>query len=84
MILVHRGIDQYTVLISNLQEMEGIAICINICSRPVKFVAVYLSTLLSLGDADLLDCAGGETPFLSASDMNAKHKDWNPRSNSPR
>ena len=56
----------------------------NIGGRPVKLAAVYLSPLRSLVDADLLECIGGGTPVLLAGDLNAKHKDWNSRLNSPR
>ena len=51
----------------------------NIGGRPVKLVAVYLSPLRSLLDADLSECFG----FL-AGDLNAKHREWNSRVNSPR
>ena len=84
MILVRRGIDHYSVPVSNLRQMEATAICVNIGGRPVKLVAVYLSPLLSLADADLFECISRGTPVLLAGDINAKHKDWNSRLNSPR
>ena len=84
MILVRRGIDHYSVPVSNLRQMEATAICVNIGGRPVKLVAVYLSPLRSLLEGDLLECISGGTPVLLPGDLNAKHKDWNSRLNSPR
>ena len=63
----------------NLYRNDSVTVCIG--GRPVKLVAVYLSPLRSLVDADLF---GGGTPVLLAGDLNAKHKDWNSRLNSPR
>ena len=84
MILVRRGIDHYSVPVSNLRQMEPTAICVNIGGRPVKLVAVNLSSLRYLLDVDLLECISGGTPVLLAGDINAKHKYWNSRLNSPR
>ena len=43
MILFSRGIDYYSVLVSNLRQMEASAMCVNIRGRSVKLVAFYLS-----------------------------------------
>ena len=80
MILFRRGIDNYSVPVSSLQQMEATAICVNIGGRPVKLVAVYLSPLRSLVDAGSSECINGGKPVLLAGDLNAKHKDWNSRS----
>ena len=82
--LVRRGIDHYSVPVSKLRQMEAITICVNIGGTPVKLMAVYLSPLRSLVDADLFECIGGGTPVILAGDLNDKHKDWNSRLNSPR
>ena len=84
MILVRRGIEHYSVPVSNLRQMEPTAICVNIGGRPVKLVAVNLSSLRYLLDVDLLECISRGTPVLLAGNLNAKHKDWNSRLNSPR
>jgi hypothetical protein len=47
-------------------------------------VAVYLSPLRSLVDADLSECFSGGKPGILPGDLNAKHKDWTSRLNSPR
>ena len=78
------GIDNYALPVSNLQQLEATAICANIGGRPVKLVAVYLSPLRSLLDADLSECFGGGKPVFLAGDLNAKHREWNSRVNSPR
>jgi hypothetical protein len=44
-ILVRRGIDHYSVPVSNLQQMEATTICVNFGGRPVKLVAVCLPLL---------------------------------------
>jgi hypothetical protein len=59
-------------------------ICVNIGGRPVKLAAVYLSPLQSLVNADLSECISGGKLVLLTCDLNAKHKDWNSRCNSPR
>ena len=64
MILVRRGINHYALPVSNLQQLEASAICANIDGRPVKLVAVYLSPLRSLLDADLSECFGGGKPVF--------------------
>ena len=84
MILVRRGIDHYSAQVSNLRQMEPTVICVNIGGRPVQLVEAYLSPLRSPVDADLLECISGRKPVLLAGDLNAKHKDWNSRHNSPR
>ena len=84
MILVRRGIDHYSVPVSNLQQMEATAIYVNIDGRPVKLVAVHLSPQRLLLDADLSECTSTEKPVLLAGDLKAKHKDWNSKRNSPR
>ena len=72
MILVRRGIDHYSVLVSSLQQMETIALCVNFGGGPVSGI---LSPLRSLLDADLSDCFSGGKPILLAGDLNAKYKD---------
>ena len=74
MILVRRGIDHYSVPVTKLRQMEATAICVNISGRQVKLVAVYLSPLRSLVDADLLECISEGTPVLLAGDLNVNIK----------
>ena len=73
-----------SVLVSNLWQMEAIAICVSIGGWPVKLVAVYQLPLRSLVDADLSECISEGTPVLLADDLNVKHKDGNSRRNSSR
>jgi hypothetical protein len=84
MVLGHRGIDHYSIPVSNLRQMEATTICVNIGGRPVKLMAVYLPPLRSLVDADLPECISEGKLVLLAGNLNAKHKDWNSRLNSPR
>ena len=75
MILVRRGIDHYSVLVSNLRHIETTAICINIGGRPVKLLAIY-----QLCDPwSVRTCRNvlGRDIDLLAGDLNAKHKDLN-------
>ena len=83
MILVCRGINHYVLPVSNLQQLEAIAICEKIGGTPVKLVAVYLSPLRSFLNADLSECFGGGKPAFLAGDLNAKHREWNSRVKSP-
>ena len=64
MILVRRGIDHCALPVSNLQQLEATAISAKISGRPVKLVAVYLSPLHSLLDADLSECFGVGKPVF--------------------
>ena len=64
--------------------MEVTDICLNIGERPYKLVAVYISPLRSLCDAELSEYISGGKPILLSGDLNAKHKDWNSRRNSPK
>jgi hypothetical protein len=50
-------------------------------SRPVKILAAYLSPSRPLIGADLTACFGVGLPVLLASDLNAKHVDFNSRLN---
>ena len=60
------------------------AICVNIGGRPVKLVAVYLSPLRSLVDADLSECISGGTLVLLTGELSTKHKYCNSKLNSAR
>ena len=84
MILVRRGIAQYSVPVPQLRQIKGTTICIYIGGKPVKLVAVYQSSLRSLVDADLSEYIGGRKQVLLAGDLNAKLKDWNSILNSAR
>jgi hypothetical protein len=55
-ILVRWGIDHYAVPASGLQHLEATAIYLLLSTRPVKFVAAYLSTTRPLIESDLTEC----------------------------
>jgi hypothetical protein len=76
---VRRGIDYYAVLVSGLQHLETTAIHLVLAARPVKIVAAYISPTRPLIDSDLAECLSGGFPVLMASDLKAKHMDWNSR-----
>ena len=62
LVLVRSGIDHYSVPVSILRQIEASAICLNFGRRPVKLMAVYLSPLRSLVDADLSEYISGGKP----------------------
>ena len=81
MTLVRPFIDHYSSPVSNLRQMEATAICVNIGGRPVKLVAVNLSPLRSLVEADLSECIIGGKPVLLAVYFNANYKERDSRFN---
>jgi hypothetical protein len=78
-ILVHKGIDHYSVPLSGLQYLEATAIHLVLATRPMKLVSAYLAPTQPLIESDLTECLSGGIPVLMAGDLNAKHKDWNSR-----
>jgi hypothetical protein len=78
-ILVRRGIVHHSVPVLGLTHLKATAIQVTLAGRPVKILAVYLSTSRPLIGADLTACFGGGLPVLMAGDLNAKHVDWNSR-----
>jgi hypothetical protein len=78
-ILVSRGIVHHSVLVQGLTHLEATAIQVTLSSKPVKILAVYLSSFRPLIGADQTACFGGGLPVLMAGDLNAKHVDWNSR-----
>jgi hypothetical protein len=47
-----------------------------LANKPVKTLAVYLSSTRPLIVSDLAACLGGGLSVLMAGDLNAKHVDW--------
>jgi hypothetical protein len=75
MILVRHGINHYALQVPNLHQLEATTNCANIDGRSVKLLAIYLSPLCSLLDADLSKSFGGGKPVFFARGLNAKHKE---------
>jgi hypothetical protein len=67
------------VPVSGLRHLEATAIHLVSANRPVKIVAAYLSLTRPLIELDLNECLSGGLPVLMASDLIAKHTDWNSR-----
>jgi len=65
--------------VTGLTQLEATAIQIMLAGRPVKVLEAYLSPSRPLIGADLDASFGGGLPVLMASDLNAKHVDWNSR-----
>ena len=82
MILVHRLIGLYALLVFNPQQQT--ASCANVSGRPLKLMAVYLSPPRFLYYAGLCECFGGLSPTFLACDMNSKYREWNSKVNTPR
>ena len=61
--------------VTGLTHLEATAIQVTMAGKPVKVLAVYLSTTRPLIGADLTACFGGGSPVLMAGDLNAKHGD---------
>jgi hypothetical protein len=80
-ILARRVTDHCEVPVSGQRRLEATTIHLVLASRPVKIVAAYLSPTRPLIDSDLTPCLSGGLPVLMASDLNAKHTDWNSRMN---
>jgi hypothetical protein len=78
-IVVHTGIDHYSVPVSGLQYLEATAIHLVLATRPVKLVSAYLEPTRPLIESHMTDCLTGGIPVLMAGDLKAKHKDWNSR-----
>ena len=76
-ILVSRGIVQHSVPVPGLTHLEATAIQVILTGRPVKILAAYLLPSCPLIGTDVTACFGGGLPVLMASDLNAKHVDWN-------
>jgi hypothetical protein len=62
-----------------MTHLEATAIQVILASRPVLFLASYISPSRPLIRAGLTACFGGGLLLLIAGDLNAKHVDWNPR-----
>jgi hypothetical protein len=78
-ILVRRDIVHHSVPDPGLTHLEATAIQVKVAVIPVKILAVYLSPFRPLNGAYLTACFGRGLSVLMASDLNAKHVDWNSR-----
>jgi hypothetical protein len=78
-ILVRCGIDHHAVPMQSLVHLEATAIQAMLASKLVKILAIYLSSSWPLIASDLSACLGCSIPVPMASDLNAKHMDWNSR-----
>jgi hypothetical protein len=67
-----------------MTHLKATAVQGTLDGRPVKILVAYLSSSPPLIGADLTAFFGGGLPVLMASDLNAKHVDWNSRLNSIR
>lgn len=76
-ILVHRATDHFAVLVQGLKDLEATAKHVKFAGRPVKILAVYISSSRPLIISGLSACLGGGLPILVAGDLIAKHVDWN-------
>jgi len=78
-ILVRRGIVHHSVPVPGLTNLEATSVQVTLAGRPVKILAAYISPSRPLIGADLTACFGGGLRVLLASDLNAKHVNWNSR-----
>ena len=78
-ILFRRGIDHHAAPVQSLQYLEVTAIQVMLANIAVKILAVYLSPSRPLIASELFACFSGGLPVLMASDLNAKHVEWNSR-----
>jgi hypothetical protein len=78
-ILVHKGIDHYTVPVLVLQYLEATAIYLMLATRPVKLVSAYLSPTRPSIESDLTECLSWGIHVLMAGDLKAKHTERNSR-----
>ena len=76
-ILIRRGVDYYAESVQGIKHLKATAIQVMLASKPVKFLAVYLSPSRSLFASDLSACLDGSYPIFMAGDLKAKHVDWN-------
>jgi hypothetical protein len=78
-ILLRRVIDQYTVPVHGLNQLQATAIYIMLASGPLEILAMYLSPSRHMVGPHLSACFGGGFPVLIAGDLNDKHVAWNSR-----
>ena len=78
-ILAQRVIQQHSVPVPSLTQLEATAIQTELAGRPVKILALYLTPSRPLIGAYLDVRFGSGLPVLMAGDLNAKHVDWNSR-----
>jgi hypothetical protein len=70
-------IDHYSVPVSGLHSLEATAIHLMLATRQMKLVSAYLSPKRLSLESELTTCLREAIPILMASEINAKHKDWN-------
>jgi hypothetical protein len=67
--------------VPRLRHLDATAIELKLAGKPIKILAVYLSSCRHLIKSGLTACLNGVLPVLMAGDINAKHVDWNFRLN---
>jgi hypothetical protein len=59
--------------VSGLQHLETTVIYLLLANKPVKIVALNLSSITTLIESDFTECLKGGLSFLMEDEINAKH-----------